>query len=231
MDFSHFDSRNYPTISVKKGYGEWVTTYEQSVEDEMDIRLLARIGTVRWEAVQQAIDLACGTGRTGSWLHGKGTPIIDGVDLTAEMLRAARKRNIYRQLVQADVTRVPLPAAAYDLSIMALADEHLPDISPLYAEAARLTTPGGHFAIVGYHPHFLMKGLITHFHRADGEPVGIESYVHLLSDHVKAAHRAGWLLVEMDEGIIDQSWLEKKPHWKPYLHHPVSFSMVWHKPG
>ncbi len=229
MDFSHFDSRNYPTVSVKKGYGEWVATYENSVEDVMDIRLFSRLESVRWEAVRQALDLACGTGRIGAWLRGKGVRSIDGVDLTGEMLRAAQKRNIYRQLVHGDVTRTPLTAAAYDLCVMSLADEHLPTINPLYAETARLTIPGGYFVIVGYHPHFLMKGLITHFHRADGEPVGIDSYVHLLSDHVKAAHCVGWSLVEMDEGVVDQAWLEKKPQWESYLHHPVSFGMVWRK--
>ena len=74
-----------------------------------------------------------------------------------------------------------------------------------------------------------MQGIITHFHRADGEPVAIESYVHLLSDHVKAAHAAGWTLVEMDEGVIDEAWLRKKPKWEQYRNRPVSFAMVWQK--
>ena len=115
------------------------------------------------------------------------------------------------------------------MSIEVLADEHLPTLGPLYREAARITKPNGYFVIVGYHPHFLMQGIITHFHRADGEPVAIESYVHLLSDHVKAAHAAGWMLAEMDEGVIDEAWLQKKPKWTPYRNRPVSFAMVWQK--
>ena len=47
-----------------------------------------------------------------------------------------------------------------------------------------------------------------------GESVTIRSYVHLLSDHVKAAHAAGWTLVEMDEGLVDEAWLAKKPQWQ-----------------
>jgi hypothetical protein len=74
-----------------------------------------------------------------------------------------------------------------------------------------------------------MNGIITHFHRADGEAIGIESYIHLLSDHVKAALPNGWTLIEMDEGVIDEAWLAKKPKWDKYRHQPVSFSMVWRR--
>ena len=181
MDFSSFDRRKYPTVPVQAGYGEWAATYEQSVVDEMDIRLLARMTAVPWERCAPVLDLACGTGRTGAWLRSKGVPVIDGVDLTREMLSAARGRGLYRNL------------------------------------------------LIGYHPHFLLNGLITHFHRADGEAVAIESYVHLLSDHVKAAHRAGWTLLEMDESIVDAAWIAEKPQWAQYRNRPVSFGMVWRK--
>ena len=112
-----------------------------------------------------------------------------------------------------------------------LADEHLPDLRPLYDEAARLATPAGAFVLVGYHPHFLMNGIPTHFDRQSGGPVTIESHVHLFSDHVRAAHRAGWTLAEMDEGVVDDAWVAKKPKWERYRFHPVSFAMVWRKRG
>jgi hypothetical protein len=74
-----------------------------------------------------------------------------------------------------------------------------------------------------------MGGIPTHFDRKPGQPVTIRSYVHLLSDHVKAAHPVGWSLLEMDEGLIDDAWLAKKPKWDVYLGLPVSFAMVWQK--
>jgi hypothetical protein len=72
-----------------------------------------------------------------------------------------------------------------------------------------------------------MAGVPTHFDRAPGESITIKSYVHLLSDHVKAAHAAGWALAEMDEGLVDDAWLRKKPQWRSFAGVPVSFSMVW----
>lgn len=31
MDFSRYDVRKYPTVSVQEGYGEWVQTYEEGI--------------------------------------------------------------------------------------------------------------------------------------------------------------------------------------------------------
>ena len=227
MDHSIFDKRRYPVVEVRQGYGEWVRTYEQTVQDEMDLRLLERLETVDWSAAASVLDLACGTGRVGAWLAGRYGAAVDGVDITPEMLDVARGRGVYRSLRVADVSSTGLPAGAYDLCTQSLADEHLPDLRPLYREAARVTRRGGSFVLVGFHPYFLMAGMPTHFDRAPGEPVTIRSYVHLPSDHVKAAHAAGWSLLELEEGLIDDVWVRKKPKWAGYLGWPISFATVW----
>ncbi len=228
MDHSIYDKRRYPIVEVREGYGEWSRTYEQTVYDEMDLRLLERLQTVDWSAARSVLDLACGTGRIGAWVRARcPTTALDGVDITLEMLDVARSRGIYRTLGLADVASTGLPAQTYDLCTQSLADEHLPDLRPLYREVGRVTRRGGCFVMVGYHPHFLMAGVPTHFNRAPGEAITIRSYVHLLSDHVKAAHAAGWSLQEMDEGLVDDDWLWKKPKWEGYSGLPISFSMVW----
>jgi SAM-dependent methyltransferase len=231
VEFDRFDKRHYPTLGVQDGYREWAPTYERVVQDEMDLRLLERLTTVDWGSRRRAIDLACGTGRIGAWLRAQGVSALDGVDLTPEMLARAQGRGLYDRLLQGDLRETGLPSAAYDLATMVLADEHLPDLVPLYAEAARLTARGGRFVLVGYHPFFLMSGIPTHFNRADGTRAAIESHVHLFSDHVKAARASGLALLEMEEGLIDDAWLAKKPKWQKYAGHPVSFAMVWGRAG
>ena len=58
MDHSAYDKRNYPIVGVREGYGEWVRTYEQTVQDEMDIHLLERLHTVDWSAPHTLLVLA-----------------------------------------------------------------------------------------------------------------------------------------------------------------------------
>src|SRR5262249_58542287 len=117
----------------------WADTYESTVQDEMDLRLWRRVRAVAWAATERAIDLACGTGRIGAWLREQGVAVIDGVDFTPEMLKQAQARGVYHSLLVADIRDTKLAAGAYDLVTEVLADEHLPDLRALYAEAWRLT--------------------------------------------------------------------------------------------
>ena len=230
IDFARFDTRHYPILPVRDGYAAWAESYEASVLDLMDLRLLERLKTVPWAEVERALDLACGTGRGGAWMKAKGVGRIDGVDLTPEMLAKAAERGIYETLTVGDVNATGLAGQAYGLVTQLLADEHLADLSPVYREAARLTDGTGRFVLVGYHPWFLMNGMPTHFDKAPGEPVAIESYVHLFSDHVRAAHGAGWRLAELEEGLIDDAWIAAKPKWAQHRDRPFSFAFVWEKP-
>lgn len=229
-DFSDFDARGYRTVDVRSGYRDWAPTYERTVEDAMDIALLDALKSPSWDTLHSAADLGCGTGRTGAWLRQRGVAAVDGVDLTPEMLAVARERGVYRRLVEADIPASGLDTSAYDLVTACLVDEHLPDLRPLYGEASRLAKSDGLLVLVGYHPHFIMAfGVPTHFENASGEPVAIETYVHLLSEHVTTALDEGWVLLEMKEGVIDDAWLEVKPQWRRYRHHPISFAIVWRK--
>ncbi len=230
--FSDFDARGYRIVDVRTGYGEWVPTYERTVEDAMDVALLDALRTVPWRTLRCAADLGCGTGRTGVWLRQHGVTAIDGVDLTPEMLAVARSKRVYRHLAEADLAATGLQAAAYDLVTVCLVDEHLADLHTLYDEAGRLARPGGYLVLVGFHPQFIMTaGMPTHYTAGSGEPVAIETHIHLLSEHATAALRRGWILLEMKEQLIDEAWLVLKPKWERFRNHPIAFAFAWHKPA
>ena len=112
---------------------------------------------------------------------------------------------------------------------MVLAECHLDDLHPLYAEVARLLAPDGILVLVGYHPHFLRKGVPTHFDRADGSAVAIQDHIHRFGDPTEAAFSAGFALIEMTEGSIDDGWVAKHPSDAKHRNQPVSFCMVWRK--
>src|SRR5438876_41505 len=111
VDHSIYDKRRYPIVGVREGYAEWAPRYEQTVYDEMDLRLLERLRTVDWSSPRSVLDLACGTGRIGAWLRRRcPAAAVDGVDITPEMLDVARSRGIYRTLAIADVASTGLAA-------------------------------------------------------------------------------------------------------------------------
>jgi Methylase involved in ubiquinone/menaquinone biosynthesis len=228
--FGSFDQRNYETVPAREGYAQWADTYEQTIKHDMDVWLLEELQSVDWNAVRRCADLGCGTGRTAAWLASRGVAVIDGVDATPEMLNHARERQVFSSLYLADVCATGLPAATYDLVMTCLVDEHLADLTPLYAEAARISQNGAAYVLVGFHPFFIMAtGMPTHFKAGHGEPVAIETHVHLLSDHVTAALAAGWRLAELREQVIDDRWVKTKPSWAAYRDVPISFACVWRR--
>jgi predicted TPR repeat methyltransferase len=230
VDFSLFDRRRYPVVSARAGYAEWADNYEDTVAVGLDRPLLDSLRSINWSEVRLAADLACGTGRTGTWLKEHGVATTHGVDLTPEMLQQAAAKRVYERLHTADVASTPLSSCTYDLCMLVLADEHLAELAPVYSEASRMLVPGGLFVLIGYHPFFLMQGLPTHYHRtSDREAVTIQSYVHLFSEHFEAAQMAGLEVTEFRECVIDEEWLTTKPKWRDFLNWPVSFGLVWKK--
>ncbi|KIA60858.1 class I SAM-dependent DNA methyltransferase [Nocardia vulneris] len=229
--FAEYDRRNYPTVDVATGYDGWAPTYENTVMDEMDIALLARLRRPEWGRVRRAADLGCGTGRTGAWLRTQGVEEIDGVDVSTQMLQRAAQRGAHSTLTTGDVRDTGLRGGAYDLIIASLVDEHLPELAPFYAEAWRLAAPGARCVLVSFHPQFMMvTGMPTHYTPAGGAPVAISTNLHLLSEHLTAALDAGWVLTEFAEALIDEAWLAAKPKWTQLLGQPFTMASVWTRP-
>jgi SAM-dependent methyltransferase len=99
-------------------------------------------------------DVGCGTGRALPVLRDAVGPAgtVLGVDVTAEMLEAARHRaeDCGAGLLLADALRLPLADAALDAVFGAGLLPHLPDPAAGLAELARVTRPGG--TLVLFHP-------------------------------------------------------------------------------
>ena len=229
LDFKKYDQRKYQTVDVVDGYSLWSESYERNFDEALDMRLLSRIQCIDWKGVRSALDLACGTGRTGLWLKSKGVQFLDGVDFTDSMLIRAKAKNIYRQLRKEDVRSTSFGANSYDLVINSLAVEHLPEIMPLFQEALRLLQPGGHFLVLGYHPHFQLRGIPTHFDNPSGDPIAIVNYIHLISDFVKTGLMLNFEMRALDECVVDESWAKRSPGMRKHLGHPISFLGIWKK--
>jgi demethylmenaquinone methyltransferase/2-methoxy-6-polyprenyl-1,4-benzoquinol methylase len=90
------------------------------------------------------LDLAAGTGDLCRDLQAAGHRPV-GVDLSWGMLAAARTT---APLVQADVTRLPVPDAGVDGATCGFALRNLADLDAFLAELARAVRPGGRVSVL-----------------------------------------------------------------------------------
>ncbi len=101
------------------------------------------------------VDLGCGTGETLARLAPAVRRVI-GVDQEASMLDAARARLAGHdrvELIEADLTALPLPDATADAAVCVLVFHHLPDPARALAEARRVLKPGGVLVLVDMVAH------------------------------------------------------------------------------
>jgi len=63
----------------------------------------------------EVLDIGCGTGLTGLHVANSGITALDGLDLSGEMIKVARSRDIYRRLIVADLNQpLTLEDNSYD---------------------------------------------------------------------------------------------------------------------
>jgi SAM-dependent methyltransferase len=88
-------------------YADWAESYDQSFAASMEYRLPAHVAAA-WLASGTppgpVLDVGAGTGLCAGALRDQGfSGPIDGVDLSPQMLQAARAKGIYRTLYCADI--------------------------------------------------------------------------------------------------------------------------------
>jgi hypothetical protein len=77
----------------------------------------------------------------------------------------------------------------------------------------------------------MASGMPTHFDDSDGRALAIDTYLHLPSDHLRAAREAGLCVEELHEGVVDDEWLRREPRRARFREWPVGFAWRWRTPG
>ena len=107
-------------------------------------RLIAAVQIGRGDRV---VDLGCGTGDLLDLAAATGA-IAFGVDFSAGMLAAARRRNADVGLLRADAARLPFADGIATVVTSAFMLRNLVAIPPVLRETARLLVPGGSLALI-----------------------------------------------------------------------------------
>jgi SAM-dependent methyltransferase len=132
--------------TAERDYSLKLQLFNALAEPELREAIMA----LRLERGMRVLDAGCGTGATLAWLAGAVAPdgLAVGIDLSASHLRTARvalPQNV--MLVQADLQRIPLAAASFDLVWSVNTINHLRDPLEGVQVFTRLLRPGGRVAL------------------------------------------------------------------------------------
>jgi predicted TPR repeat methyltransferase len=89
--------------STRKLYDDWSASYEAEVAENgyaTPKRCAEALAALSEDLTRPILDFGCGTGLSGLALRAAGFEVIDGLDLSAEMLAHARDKGLYRALHQ-----------------------------------------------------------------------------------------------------------------------------------
>lgn len=129
-------------------YRSWAATYDADFAEASGYRLPAAVADA-WLAAGgtgPVLDVGCGTGLVAD--HLPGTTVVDGLDISPEMLAVAARKGRYRALIEADLTRpLALADVAYAGLISAGTFTHGHVGPEALHELLRIAAPGAVFAI------------------------------------------------------------------------------------
>jgi ubiquinone/menaquinone biosynthesis C-methylase UbiE len=157
-----------PADSIRL-YGEWAPTYDSDLIERIGYVVHLRVAEIllrQQSLIDGAVlDVGCGTGLVGVKLREGGIDVIDGVDISPQMLAEAGKKNtengdpVYRNLFAADLTeRLDIPDNQYAglISAGTFTHKHLgPDSLD---ELWRVAASGAHCAIGIRSTHYEQAG-------------------------------------------------------------------------
>lgn len=133
----------------------------------------------------RVLDAGCGAGRMSRYLADRGAH-VEGVDLSPNMVRMARRDHPDLTFVVAPLTALPYPDHAFDGVLLWYSIIHTPPEgqAAIFAEAARVLRPGG-LVLVGFQSGEGTRDVAPAYRRV-GHAIELERHLYT-ADEVGAA--------------------------------------------
>jgi malonyl-CoA O-methyltransferase len=96
---------------------------------------------------------------------------------------------------------LPFAAQQFDLLICALTLSHVPHLSRVLEECARVVQPGGYLLITDFHPDHTRYGWRTAFVR-DGVKYYLPTVGYSRADYVEAITASGCVILQVLESLV-----------------------------
>ena len=139
-------------------------------------------GAAEWPAMRallppmeglDVVDLGCGFGWFCRWAREAGARTLLGLDVSANMLARARAESADPAVryAEADLDRLELPEAGFDLAYSSLALHYVEDFARLTCEVRRALRRDGRFVFSVEHPIYMAPGAADWVSLPDGRRV------------------------------------------------------------
>lgn len=141
-----YSSHNHQELLEQ--YSTWAKDYDEDLVNDCHYIAPQKVVTVISKFVSKDVkilDAGAGTGLVGEILYQNGYSNLEGMDISAEMLEEAQKKNVYSALYQKVMGEpLGLPSDSFDVivSVGVFTYGHAPSSS--FDELIRITKPGGY---------------------------------------------------------------------------------------
>ena len=216
-------------------------------------------GAPEWPALQsmlppmsglKVVDLGCGYGWFSRWAREQGAEQVLGLDVSQKMLARAKEMTSSSAITYAiaDLEKLELPDAAFDLAYSSLAFHYIVDLKGLFARIHQALVPGGRLVFSIEHPIFMaprQPGWLIDEQGRKSWPV--DSYqlqgprvTNWLAEGVIKQHRtvgtlltlliqAGFTLTHVDEWGPSEADLKARPALAEELERPMMLLVAAHR--
>ena len=138
-----------PGDYVRTLFDQYANHFDQHLTEVLGYRTPAALDVlIRSAGHREAldiVDLGCGTGLCGPYLHAYARR-LDGVDLSQQMLDKAAERALYNELACTDlVDYLAGRAQVWDLAVAADVFVYIGDLAPVFDAVHQALRPGGRF--------------------------------------------------------------------------------------
>ena len=191
---------------VRQAFDQAAPGYERHavLQREVQRRLLERLDWIRLRP-GRVIDLGCGPGGALKPLARRYRRArVTGVDLSPAMAARAREQRLWLRrpwVLCADMERLPLADASFDLAVSAAALQWVNDLDRAFAEVRRVLAPGGLWLFATFGPDTLRE-LRAAFAAVDGSAAAHVNAFIDMHDVGDALVRAGFADPVMDQERI-----------------------------
>lgn len=198
----------------------------------------------------KVVDLGCGYGWFSRWAQEQGAEQVLGLDVSQKMLARAKEMTSSSAITYgiADLEKLDLPNAAFDLAYSSLAFHYIVDLKGLFARIHQALVPGGWLVFSIEHPIFMaprQPGWLIDEQGRKSWPV--DSYqlqgprvTNWLAEGVIKQHRtvgtlltlliqAGFTLTHVDEWGPSEADLKARPALAEELERPMMLLVAAHR--